>query len=130
MKSLSLLSFFVLFLVAYGFSIEHHHDWDPWIGFQVPDENKTALVLLSQKLSGPRYFSWDVKTTQNPFPFITLSSALQQIDPVASQRHLNSSQKEILKKLIYRLVLPSSSRIVIEPKINVLQLNLALDQMP
>jgi K+-transporting ATPase c subunit len=100
----------------------------------IPDEKAAAAALLQEKLSGPRYFH---PTTSNPGapelrsaePRISVADARSQIDGIVRERQLQKQQAEMLEQLVDRLAEPSPSRIVGEPTINLLRLNLALDEL-
>ena len=99
--------------------------------FVIPDERAAAAALLAQKLSGPRYFRPPVRTPdlRNGEPFISVAGALAQVDRVATERHLDAERTAKVLKLIDRLAESPKSRMVGEPSVNLLRLNLALDEL-
>jgi len=62
-------------------------------------------------------------------PHISLRSALLQYERISRVRRLNESQKAKLKELIYSLTEKKQLFCLGEPRINVLQLNLSLDNL-
>lgn len=62
-------------------------------------------------------------------PHLSLDGIFFQFDRVASARHLDKDNREKLQQLINRLAYPHFYKIFSTPYVNVLELNLALDQM-
>lgn len=107
--------------------------------FVIPDEKAAAAALLEHTLRGPQYFE------RHPLPsrfdhasaspasggsiLISVSDAQAQLPRVAAARHFDSAQTARLSELIERLAEPSASRVVGEPAVDLLRLNLALDQL-
>lgn len=90
-----------------------------------PDEKAAGLALLAEKLSGPRYFNSD--TREEGELWISPTEAREQAPHVAAERRLDASSTRKIGELIDRLTIPPASRIVGGERINLLQLNLALD---
>ncbi|NBV43040.1 potassium-transporting ATPase subunit C, partial [bacterium] len=60
-------------------------------------------------------------------PHVTPEAALRQIDTVASARQLNAQQKKVLVGLVRSVIESPDFRLLGEPRVNVLALNLAVD---
>lgn len=106
----------------------------------IPDEKAAAAELLAQKLSGPRYFQagsaasdeagkFSRPEMRDGEPFISVANAESQVEHIVAERRLDAERTAKVHKLILRLTEPSDSRIVGEPMINLLKLNLALDEL-
>ena len=100
----------------------------------IPDEKAAAATLLDEKLSGPRYFH-PSSAAERVSHFsggelrISLEDVRSQMDRVVQERHFSAEQRVEIEKLIQRLAEPSASRIIGEPSVNLLRLNLALDEL-
>lgn len=106
----------------------------------VPDEKAAAAALLAQKLSGPSYFQappLDAKTRRvievthpgESGPLLTEAEARTQVARIVRERGFDAGKAARLHGLIDQLAQPSTSRVVGEPVINLLRLNLALDEL-
>jgi K+-transporting ATPase ATPase C chain len=103
----------------------------PWEGFEKPDDVQVARERLSREFAGPRYFQKTAgsESPDLPFPFIATPDAHTQIEGILTARALPAVSREPLDKLVDSLAEPSPSRVVGAERVNVLQLNLALDEM-
>jgi K+-transporting ATPase c subunit len=100
--------------------------------FEIPDEKAAAFALLAQKFTGPRYFQPGTNQqvhSQDSEPRISAADARSQVKRIAAERKLGPEGETNLNSLIKRLTEPSPSRVVGDPEINLLRLNLALDEM-
>lgn len=103
--------------------------------FVIPDEEAAAFKLLAQKMSGPRYFQPNASRTNQPShggtadPRISVADARLQMKRIAAERNLGPETETKLNALIERLTEPPRSRVVGEPEVNLLRLNLALDEL-
>ena len=100
----------------------------------IPDEKAAAATLLDEKLSGPRYFhpssaEGRVSHFSGGELRISLEDVRSQVDRVVQERQFDAEQRMEIEKLIQRLAEPSASRIIGEPSVNLLRLNLALDEL-
>ena len=100
----------------------------------IPDEEAAAFKLLAQKFTGPRYFQPNASRTQPSHsgtaePRISAADARLQVKRIAAERNLGPDVETKLNALIERLTEPSPSRVVGEPEIKLLRLNLALDEL-
>lgn len=92
-----------------------------------PDEKAAGLALLAEKLSGPRYFT---STTQEEGQlWIRPQDAVSQLPRIMAERKLGPDANRKIHDLIDRLTVPPASRMVGGERINLLQLNLALDSI-
>jgi len=96
----------------------------------IPDEKQAGLALLSQKLSGPGYFSDAKASHDDEGTWITPADARDQADRVIKERKFDETRCGKLKQLVIDLTEPPSSRIVGGDRINLVRLNLALDELP
>jgi len=101
----------------------------PWDGFKAPDVTQAARELLLQKFSGPRYFQIVPDQDLPPGPNISVAHARAQVAEVVKVRQLPPEAAGKIEKLIEKLTVPPSSRVVGVDHVNVLQLNLALDEL-
>jgi K+-transporting ATPase ATPase C chain len=62
-------------------------------------------------------------------PDISPAAALLQIDRIARAREYDSSQRQRLVELVERMIALPQFGLLGEPRVNVLQLNLALDAL-
>jgi hypothetical protein len=92
-----------------------------------PDEKAAGLSLLAEKLSGPRFFSSTTK--EDGELWIGPSEAREQLPRVAAERKLSPESIREVEKRINQLTAPPPSRIIGGERINLLQLNLALDSV-
>jgi hypothetical protein len=92
-----------------------------------PDERAAGLALLAEKLSGPRYFT--STNREDGELWISPVEAHKQLPRVATERNLSPEAISEVEKRINQLTTPPTSRIVGSERINLLQLNLALDSI-
>lgn len=139
MKPRTVLAVLALTGCAIGGSLLLRHP--PAARLVIPNERVTAAALLSQKLSGPRYFQrtapagTDLREVRAPFvrngeSLITVTDAGSQVDRVVAERQLDARGAAQVRQLIDQLGKPPYSRMVGEASINLLRLNLALDELP
>ena len=96
----------------------------------IPNEKIAAMELLTEKLSGPRYFNAPVGGTPDADgPWIGLEEAGIQKDRVILERHWGENQKVELDRLISQLSEPNPARMVGGYRIPLERLNLALDSI-
>lgn len=124
----------ILLAISYGGSrLIHHATRDRLV---IPDGRIAAATLLEQKLSGPQYFLRTAASTENapsgqPGEVrITLAEAQAQIPRIVQARHFSGKQAAKIEQLVQRVVEPSPSRVVGDPTVDILRLNLALDALP
>ena len=101
----------------------------------IPDEEAVAFKLLAEKFTGPRYFQPNPSRTNQPpqggsaEPRISVADARLQVKRIVAIRNLGPEVEMKLNELLERLTEPSPSRVVGEPEIKLLRLNLALDEL-
>ena len=129
---------FVLFALSFGASrLIDQIKREP---AAVPDEREIAAQLLEEKLGGPGYFHRTPiivpgggPDASRPAPHgkirITLHDAQAQLPQVAEARKFEAEKMARVEKLFDQLSEPSGSRIAGEVTIDLLQLNLALDEI-
>jgi hypothetical protein len=99
----------------------------------LPDEKKAAMELLVETQSGPRYFeaAGEAATPdEQGLVWIDPVDADSQIDSILKARHWNAGKRDQVRKLIAEASEPHPSRVVGGERINLAQLNLALDALP
>lgn len=102
----------------------------PWAGFQVPDEISAGRTLLLEKFTGPRYYQLNPVPEEGvPFPCLSVQNAQAQTPAIIAARQLSLENAVRIQPLILRLTRPASSLVIGLDFVNVLQLNLALDDM-
>jgi K+-transporting ATPase ATPase C chain len=108
--------------------------WFVWRddGERLPDDKRTAMILLEETQSGPGYFHpadpAAAPDEQGVF-WLTPAQAIDQIDRVMRERKLDESEREKLSKLINETCEPHPSRTIGGDRIRVTRLNVALDAM-
>lgn len=98
-------------------------------GFETPDDVQAARELLASKFSGPRYFQINTRATDVPYPCIPVDSARQQVAGIVAARQMPAEAAAEVEKIIAKLTQPAASRVIGMDHVNVLQLNLALDEL-
>ena len=98
-------------------------------GFKAPDDVQAARELLASKFSGPRYFQINTQAAGVPYPCIPLDSARQQVAGIVTARQMPANAAAEIEKIIAKLTQPAASRVIGMDHVNVLQLNLALDEL-
>ena len=108
--------------------------WFVWRddGERLPDDKRTAMILLEEHQSGPGYFhpadSAAAPDEQGIF-WLTPAQANDQIDRVMRERKMDESEREKLAKLIDEAGEPHPSRTIGGVRVSVTRLNVALDAM-
>lgn len=91
---------------------------------------KTRVARLQTSSNSTNKIPVDLVTASGSGldPEISPLAALYQVNRIAGARHI--SEKKVIDDVILRLEKKRSLRILGEPRINVLELNLALDHLP
>ena len=108
--------------------------WFVWRdhGEQLPDDKRTAMILLQETQSGPGYFHPADPATapdEEGIFWLTPAQANEQIDRVMRERRLGEGEREKLSKLINEACEPHPSRTIGGDRVRVTRLNVALDAM-
>lgn len=104
--------------------------WHEWLVRRenAPNETAAGRAALYEKFSGPGYFHIDSAGRKCEEFYIERGAAEMQIQRVTEERGLAASERSSVQRIVERCVESSPSRAVGGARVNVLQLNLALDE--
>ena len=95
-----------------------------------PQERAVAESVLTEKLSGPGYFTVpDTAIREDGGPWIPVSEAIKQIPRVVAARNLDANGNREIEEILTQLAEPHPSRRVGGERIQLSRLNLSLDAL-
>lgn len=94
------------------------------------EEIAVAERLLSEKLSGPRYFNVLASgIPEEGGPWINVKDARSQVERIVAERKLGPADTRKIERLIVKLTELHPSRMVGGERVNLPRLNLSLDAL-